>query len=79
MAVFSGVGARDVREKQVSRVSLRGRSGGGEVKGRGIVWHFKMKEGEVWQFCLYGTPVPNIRVLKINRVERLREWRRLIR
>jgi len=60
------VGARDVREKQVSRVSLRGHLGGGEVKGRGIVWYFKMKEVEVWQFCLYGTRVPNITVLKSN-------------
>ena len=64
MAVFSGVGAREVREKQVSWASLRGRLGGGEVKGRGIVWYFKMKEVEVWQFCLYGTRVPNITVQK---------------
>ena len=46
MAVFSGVGARDVREKQVSRASLRGRLGGGEVKGRGIVLYFKIKKIE---------------------------------
>ena len=47
MTVFSGVGARDVREKQVSRASLRGHLGGGGVKGREIVWYFKMKEVEV--------------------------------
>lgn len=66
MAVFSGVGAQDVWEKQVSRASLRGRLGGGEIKGRGIVWYFKMKEVKVWQFCLYDTCVPNITVLEIN-------------
>ena len=63
VAVFSGVGARDVREKQVSRASLQGRSGEGGVEGRGTVWYFKVKEVEVWQFCLYGTHMPNITVL----------------
>ena len=62
VAVFLGVGARDVREKQISPASLQGRLGGGEVKGRGIVWYFKMKKIEVWQFYLYGAHVPNITI-----------------
>ena len=44
VAVFSGVGARDVREKQVSRASLRGRSGEGGVKGRGSCGTLKLKK-----------------------------------
>ena len=45
--VFSRVSARDVREKQISRASLQGRSGEGGVEERGTVWYFKMKEVDV--------------------------------
>jgi len=67
VAVFSGVGARDVREKQVSWARPWGRSGEGRVEGKGIVWYFKVKEVKVWQFCLYGTHVSNITVQKTGR------------
>ena len=37
VAVFSGVDARDMQEKQISQVSLQGRLGEDGVEGRGTV------------------------------------------
>ena len=71
----------DVKKWQFSRGWAPEMCGRSRFLGRacGVVWeearskdegscgtYFKMKEIEVWQFCLYGTRVPNITVHKKN-------------